>query len=134
MNFAMDGTTPLSKDELLYELLKKEFGYYKAIEEIALEENRKLHLPDGIAELKPLTKKKKILLSCINDIEKAMAPLKVYWQEKKDRDDKYTRLIRRQVEELNRLVNEILTLDQQSCKLMEIHMQQIKDQTKAMNK
>lgn len=114
--------TNMSKEEVLYHLLKKEHGYYKAIFEITRQENEKLNLNQSILDIKPLLKKKKILLSCISEIENALTPLKKYWQSKTDRSDFFSELIKQELEGLNKLLKEILQMDLLSQKTLENHM------------
>jgi hypothetical protein len=119
----------LSKEDMLYQLLKKEHGYYKAILEIAIEENNKLKNQDGISELKPLLKKKKLLLACISEIEAAMAPLKKYWQSKTNREDEPSEKIKSELSALNLVLKEILQLDLSSQKSMEQHLIDLREKS-----
>jgi hypothetical protein len=128
------GTSPLhsstlSKEDMLYQLLKKEHGYYKAILEIAIEEDNKLKNQDAIRELKPLLKKKKLLLACISEIEAAMAPLKKYWQTKTNRDDEPSEKIKSELSALNLVLKEILQLDLSSQKTMEQHLIDLREKS-----
>lgn len=123
----------LNKENLLYQLLKKEHGYYKAILEIAQEENETLKTHQSITELKPLLKKKKILLACINEIEAAMAPLKKYWQSKTNRSDEPSEKIKLELNSLNQLLKEILQLDLLSQKTMENHLLFLRERNSALS-
>lgn len=123
----------LNKENLLYQLLKKERGYYKAILEIAQEENETLKSHQSITELKPLLKKKKILLTCINEIEVAMAPLKKYWQTKANRSDEPSEKIKVELHALNQLLKEILQLDLLSQKTMENHLLYLRERNAALS-
>ncbi len=122
----------MNKDQMLYQLLKKEYGYYKAILEIGKEEHEKLNSNQPLNELRPLIKKKKILLSCINEIEAAMNPLKKYWQGKEDRTDEVSQKIRLELDVLNTLLKEILQLDLLSQKTLENHLLFLREKNKAM--
>jgi hypothetical protein len=124
----------LNKENLLYQLLKKEYGYYKAIFELAQEENETLKSNQSITALKPLLKKKKILLACINEIETAMIPLKKYWQSKTDRNDKPSEKIKLELNALNQLLKEILQLDLLSQKTMENHLLYLKERNTVLSK
>lgn len=120
----------MSKEEVLYHLLKKEHGYYKAIMEITKQEHEKLGNNQSIVEIKPLLKKKKILLTCISEIETALAPLKKYWQTKTDRSDYFSRQIKLELDDLNKLLKEILQIDLLSQKTLENHMVYLKEKSK----
>lgn len=128
----MTMTNPLSKEDMLYLLLKKEHGFYKALNEIAQDEYNKLNTNVPISELKPLLKKKKVLLSCISEVEMAMAPLKRYWQAKTDRNDDASKRIKIELEDLNKLLREILQLDLLSQKTMEHHMLFLREKSNAV--
>jgi hypothetical protein len=123
----------MSKEDMLYQLLKKEHGYYKAIQEIAREEYEKLNANHPISELKPLLKKKKILLSCISEIETAMTPLKRYWQNKSNRTDDASERIKLELDALNKLLKEILQLDLLSQKTLENHMLFLRERNKELD-
>lgn len=120
----------MSKEEVLYHLLKKEHGYYKAIMEITRQETERLESEEPIAEIKSLLKKKKILLACINEIETALNPLKKYWQSKPTRDDFFSVQIKEELNLLNKLLKEILQLDLLSQKALENHMLSLKVKNK----
>lgn len=122
----------MSKEDMLYQLLKKEHGYYKAIQEIAHEEYEKLNSNQPISELKPLLKKKKILLSCISEVETAMTPLKRYWQNKPNRTDESSERIKAELDSLNKLLKEILQLDLLTQKTLENHMLFLREKNKTL--
>lgn len=104
-------TYNMPKEEVLYQLLRKEHGYYRGILEITQMEHEKLNLNRAENEMKPLQKKKKIFLSCIQEIETAMFPLKKHWQGKTDRSDYLSIQIQNELLALNVLLKEILQLD-----------------------
>lgn len=124
----------LNKDNLLYQLLKKEHGYYKTILEISKEENQKLRGENPLTELKPLLKKKKILLASIGEIDVAMAPLKKYWQGKNNRSDEPSEKIKLELSELNNLLKQILQLDLANQKTMESHMKALREKESLLSK
>lgn len=123
----------LTKEDMLYLLLKKEHGYYKSILQIAQEENDKLKSHQTLADLKSLLKKKKILLSCINEIDVAMAPLKKYWQSKTNRTDQPSEKIKLELDSLNKLLRELLQLDLLSQKTMENHLLFLREKNKQLS-
>ncbi len=123
----------LSKEEMLYQLLRKERGYYKAIQEIGKEEYEKLTSHAPLSDLKPLLKKKKIILSCISEIEASMRPLKNYWQAKIDKSDSISQKIKEELDILNKLLREILQLDLLSQKMMEKHLIFLRQKNKAID-
>jgi hypothetical protein len=120
----------LSKEEVLYHLLKKEHGYYKAIMEISQQEYANLESRQPFTQIAPLLKKKKILLTCISEIDAALAPLKKYWQSKKDRSDPYSEKIKIELDALNKLLKEILQMDLVSQKNLEHHLLTLKEKEK----
>lgn len=120
----------MSKEEILFHLLKKEHGYYKAIYDLTKEEQERLSLNPSISDIKPLLKKKKVLLSCIGEIEFALTPLKKYWQEKKERNDFISEQILEQLGALNQLLREIMQMDLLSQKTLENHMLKLKKEQK----
>jgi hypothetical protein len=132
-NSASSPSSLLNKENLLYQLLKKEHGYYKAIFEITQEENETLKTHQSITELKPLLKKKKILLACINEIESAMTPLKKYWQSKINRSDEPSEKIKLELNALNQLLKEILQLDLLSQKTMENHLLYLRERNTVLS-
>lgn len=122
----------MSKEEVLFHLLKKEHGYYKAIMEITRQEHEQLENCQSIVDIKPLLKKKKILLSCISEIETALAPLKRYWQTKTDRSDYFSIQIKRELDDLNKLLKEILQVDLLSQKTLENHMTSLREKSRSV--
>ena len=133
----IDKTNPLSymsKEEVLYELLKKEYGYYSSIREITKQENEKLARHDPLSEINPLLKQKKILLSCITEIESSMQPLKKYWREKQERNDPVSLKIKKQLAEMDHLLKDILQLDLISQKSLEEHLLYLQNQNQPSDK
>ena len=61
-------------DDDIADLLKKEFGYYKVVLELSLEE-----------QSASVNRKKKIIMSCIQDIENQIKPFKKNLQHEKTR-------------------------------------------------
>lgn len=112
----------MSKDEVLYQLLKKEHGYYRSILEITQHEHEKLNSNQPASEMRPLQKKKRILLSCIHEIESAMLPLKKHWQNKTERTDNISIQIQDELASLDKLLKEILQLDLINQKIFESHL------------
>lgn len=116
----------MTKEEILYELLLKEQGYYSSILEVTRQENEKLGSQKPLSEINPLLKKKKIFLSCIAEIETALTPLKKYWQNKKDRTDPESQKIKNALANLDRLLKEILELDLISQQILERYLDTFK--------
>lgn len=119
----------MSKEEVLFRLLKKEHGYYKAIHDLAKQEQEKLALNPSLAEFKAALKKKKVLLACISEIETALTPLKKHWQDKKDRNDFISKQVVEELDSLNVLLREIMQMDLNSQKTLENHF--LKTQSKS---
>lgn len=118
----MSHSTPsiqsLSNEEVLYHLLKKEHGYYKAILNLTHNEHEKLITNQNPNQIHPILKKKKVLLSCIRDIEAAIGPLKNFWENKSDRSAFSSIKISDELSALNLLLKEILQLDLVNQKLL----------------
>ena len=120
----------MSKEEILSQLLRKECGYYKAILEITRLENEKLEHGHPLSEIRPLLEKKKILLSCINEIDSALSPLKKYWINKTDRSDKFSQQVKAEVSDLNDIVKAILQQDLTAQKMLETQLHIFREKQK----
>jgi flagellar biosynthesis/type III secretory pathway chaperone len=116
----------MTKEEVLYQLLKKQAGYYSSILEVTKQENQKLGSKEPLGEINLLLKKKKTLLSYIAEIEKTAQPLKSHWQAKRDRSDPQSIKVMQELSNLDRLLKEILQLDLRSQQMMEAYMEAIK--------
>jgi hypothetical protein len=121
MDFPEKSSSDQDNNQILLELLRKEQGYYLSILEIAKEESKKVSMNEPFKEIKPLLNKKKILLTCIGEIEKKLTPLKKYWQGKTDRSDVLSKQIKDQLDALNEILKEILRLDSISQKTLEAY-------------
>jgi hypothetical protein len=120
----------MSKEEMLYQLLQKEYGYYTAILEITRIEHDKLNANLPISDIKSLLRKKKIFLDCINEIESALSPLKKYWQSKDNRSDSQSEQIKKILSDLDKVLKEILQLDLISQKTFESHLNTLREKFK----
>lgn len=116
----------MTKEQILYELLRKESGYYLSILELTRIENEKLSSHQPLSDINPLLKKKKVLLSCIAEIEGALPPLKKFWQAKKDRSDSDSIKIKQELSNMDRLLKEILELDLMSQQILESYLESFK--------
>ena len=116
----------MSKDEILYRLLKKECGYYRAILDITEEENDKFNARRPLPEITPLMKKKKILLSCIREIDSALSPLKTYWRQQNTHDGPFAAKVQRELTLLEKLLHEILELDDANNRMLKDLLSKIK--------
>jgi hypothetical protein len=103
-----------AEEEKLYQLLKKQFGFYKGIYEVAKMEYLTLSNHRPLAELQPLLKKKKVLLSCVSEIEEEIKPLKRERQETEGSSK-----VKMEMEALNVLLKEILQIDSLNQKTLE---------------
>ena len=108
-----------SQEEILYQLLKREHGYYKAILDIETESTDKLENGCPMYEFRTLLEKKRALISHITDIEIALEPLKTFWKNKKDRSDRVSLCIQREIEILDKILRQILNEDLHNQKIME---------------
>lgn len=115
----------MTKEQILYQLLQKEYGYYLSILEITKVENEKLSSHQPLSDINSLLKKKKILLSCIAEIEGALHPLKRHWQGKKDRSDPESVKIKHELAKMDQLLKEILELDLISQQILENYLESL---------
>ncbi len=119
----------MSKEEILYQLLKKEYGYYQTILELTRQEHQRLESGCTLEELDPFLRKKRLLLGCIHEIETASTPLKRYWQQKLQRHDSMSQLIQQQLGALTLLLKDILQLDAITQRKAERHLALLKSQS-----
>lgn len=112
----------MSKEEIFYSLLQKEHGYYQSIAELSRLQYEKLRNHVPISELKPLLKQRRLLFSCIQEIETALEPLKKYWQDKDDRSDAISHKILTEINQLDVIVKEIMKLDEMTQRQLEDYM------------
>lgn len=105
-----------SKDELLYSLLQKELGYYSAILDLTKKERQLLAERCGMEALGPIIKKKQIILTHINQIDTALAPLKKYWAQKPLKEEVLNKKIDLAWQCLDKILLEILSVDNHNNK------------------
>jgi hypothetical protein len=134
MIYKMSGThslsLPLSNDEMLYELLKKQIGYYRAIYEMEKEQKDRFNQTQSLNDIKSLITKKQILYGCVAEISKAMEPLNRYWKEKKERSNESSKKVIRELGELQILLQKIKQLDVQNQTNIKNHIQFLKKSDK----
>lgn len=114
-NFSLQG---ILQEDALYQLLKKEHSYYKAILKLSHEEHEILTSHQATDELHPIIKKQKMLLSCIHDVETALSSIKELWKRKKDKDSPFNEKIENEVKSLITLLQEILKIDSINQRLL----------------
>lgn len=115
----------MSKDEVLYHLLVKERAYYMQLLELTEMEAGQLERNRPLSEILPNVKKRQIIMSCIEDIEKAIIPLKRHWENKGDKSDSESSRVLTLVTELDQLIQNILQKDQENQKLFEKRMKDL---------
>jgi hypothetical protein len=64
------------KEKIITALLEKVCGYYRVILELARTEHEKFVARRPLTDILPILKKKKILLSCIDEVEEDMKSLR----------------------------------------------------------
>ncbi|SCA63675.1 Uncharacterized protein SCG7086_AZ_00100 [Chlamydiales bacterium SCGC AG-110-P3] len=101
----------------LLALLLKEQGYYQAIYDITEDEHGRLVRGRPLNEVMGLLKKKKILVTCIDEIDNMLAPLRNIWIEHKD-DSAVCIEIQQTVSQLDETLKKTLVLDQRNQQLM----------------
>lgn len=117
----------ISKEEVLYQLLKKEHGYYLAVFEITNQENQKLQDSHAIKEVLELLHRKKKLLGHIQEIDLTLSPLKKYWLAKTDKSDHLSQKIEAVLQEMEYLLGKILELHIESQKKLSYLMIDIQE-------
>jgi hypothetical protein len=90
----------MNKENKLEHLL----GYYRVILELTYDEHDKLQRERPADEITTLTRKKKIIMTCIIDLDKEIKP--------------YTKSMQDYLIQIRNVVGEILSLDQQNKMLM----------------
>jgi hypothetical protein len=116
----------MSKEEILYRLLKKEQGYYDAILELTESESEILSNKKAPTALTSVIKKKNVLFSCIDEIESAINPLKKLWKSKSKETDPHYLLVKRELHSLDKLLQKIIQMDQSNQKLMRSYLLDLK--------
>lgn len=112
----------MNYEEELYHLLEKEYGYYSVILEITTQEHDLFHSQRPLREITPLMKKKKILLSCIEELQNSLRPLKTQWQQKKDLSLPIGQQVQKKYKDLDNLLKNILNLDRDNRKMLESYL------------
>lgn len=125
----MDAKRPLlqmTKEEALLRLLEKEISYYKVIWELLQQEAKLFESGRPLQEIIPFIKKRRILFGCIEEIEQAIRPLKKHWVAKTQRDDERSLQCQNCLACLDRLIQAILSLDEQNQKHFASRLQQLR--------
>jgi len=101
------------KEKQLYCLLHKEYGYYLAILDFLQQEQLKLK---SLNEVALILKQKKIIMSCIAELEGDLKPLKEHWKSKTDYSDFASLCVNKELLALDTLLQQIMLLDSESQK------------------
>lgn len=112
----------MSKEEVLYKLLHKEFGYYERLLELIENETGQLERERPLHEILQGIKKRQIIMSCIEDIEKAIAPLKRFWNDKSSKEDYESCRVKTMLQDLDEIVKKILDIDQKNQSMLQKRM------------
>ncbi len=107
------------KKTLLSQLLHKQIAFYKVILEISQTEHELFSSERPMNEIMPLMKKKKILLTCIEEAEAALQPLKNEWESCQQAAKPGSQELNDQFSALGSLIKEIVDLDKNNAKLFE---------------
>jgi hypothetical protein len=116
----------MAKEEILYKLLKKEIGYYKAILELTEQENGALTRERPIREITTLMKKRKVLLNCVDEIDQALRPVKNLWVKNKDPNSPFAPKVEEKLVQLSETIGEILSLDNENQQLLKQALTRLK--------
>ena len=120
----------MSTEEILYHLLKKQKGYYAAILDLTEQEERALFKKTPLQEVFPLVKKKGILMTCVEEINLALTPIKKRWMEKKDPANPFTAKVEETLENLNKELKKILEMDQMNQTEFQRQVNKMRDEQK----
>lgn len=106
----------MSREAIFLLLLKKEVGYYKAILDLTKQEGEVISHKRPLSDLQSIIKKKQVLFSCVEEIESALQPIHRSWQNKKEHADSDSKKVKLQISDLQKLIQQILELDQANQK------------------
>ena len=115
-------------EEIFLKFLEKESGYYHVILDLTCTEGERLEKGKPFEEIQNLLRKKKIILSCIEEIEISLAPLKKYWMQNKARSSQRAQQIQAQIVALSVLVKEILQQDLENQQRLKHYLTVVKSQ------
>jgi hypothetical protein len=107
--------------EPLFLLLKKQCGYYNAILELTRLENDKFVCSRPLNEITPLMKQKKVLLTCIEEVEAVINQLNKSSEPNQEKESP-SLAVKEQLLALDVLLKEILSLDEANQKLLQRYM------------
>ncbi len=116
----------LPREEIFLELLNKKEKFYKAILESEASLSDMLSLSVSIKKVYPLIKRKKVLMTCIADIDSALSPIVRMWNAKESYEDSKSQAVQKKLEALEVLLKKILEKDEENQKLFREHFFQVK--------
>ena len=115
--------------EALLNLLNKELGYYRALQDLTVQEHSAQSRARPLAEIFPLIKKRRILFNCIAEVESDLLPLRQDWERQPSRQNPAHEAIKERLQELRVLVQDILDLDNRNQKLMQQRLEALRAAT-----
>jgi hypothetical protein len=120
-------TMSIEQMDQLRALLQKEKGYYDSIWDITQQEAEKLQRGRPLTETINLLKKKKILVTCIEEIESMIKPLRELWMQHHS-DCALAIEIRALIKQLDEQLKQTLDLDKKNQILMQQALNALKRQ------
>lgn len=116
----------------LIALLDKQYSYYEAIHAISLEESDKFQRQRPFSEIGALLRKKKILVACIEEIDTTLVPIKEQWSKHSNRSDASSRRAQQRIEDLDKLLKEILTIDKKNQRMLKAQLNVLQQQKRVL--
>jgi len=107
-----------SQLEELLALLQKQQGYYDSIWEITQQEEEKLRKGRPLTETVNLLKKKKILVTCVEEIDTMIRPLRALWS-KQQGSNPLADAIKALIKTLDQTLKNTLEQDKKNQRLMQ---------------
>ena len=117
----------IPREEILRRLIQKERGYYLACLELLESQRQALINGRPFSEISPLLRKQQILLECIDDLEKALIPIKKSWKAKSSHEDPTSIEVRKELADLQLLLQDLLAKDKENQRLFNESLSSLKN-------
>lgn len=123
----------LEEEKIVEQLLEKQCGFYRAVLELSRSEYEKFSKQRPLKEIISIIKKKKILLSCVEEIEKKLELIKTHRKEIWEailNNERPCQLFS-QVQEL---VREMLAIDEENQGMLQKYMKGLQKKQSELSK
>lgn len=117
----------------LKSLLEKQCGFYRVVLELSRNEYEKFSSFCSLNEIIPIMKKKKILLSCIDEIEEEIGPIKEKWWNYSCDLSESSPAVAEILSEIESLVAEVLAIDEVNQKFLSKYMKALADKKEKLS-